>query len=263
MNPKNTELWMVNYRRWEECNTSCMMWLRSFPFEKINIIANHSEQKLENFDESIRDKINIVHNNIRPNWNMGSLAQGWNTAYLNGFYNPETEWIICSQDDVNVFKGWDKKINESNYLMYWSPQGDVIHAIHRDAFLRVGWWDERFRIIKCQEQDYMLRCIKELRKEISIVDNHQWELRYNDVGMLNHWKKHFRTDEIINTEAPAEIMFMTQYNYFMKKWGDVNEIFFNKQWDIKKKVDDLDWYPSWTLNMKQRGLLDESFEFKT
>lgn len=264
MTPENTEIWMVNYKRWEECNTSCMMWLKSFPFRKINIIANHSEQGLERFDKSIRDKINIIYNNIRPNWLMGPLTQCWNTAYLNSFFDDSVEWVICTQDDVNVFSGWDTKINNDNEdrLVYFSPMGDVIHSIHRDGFYKVGWWDERFRIVKCQEQDFMLRCMRELGEEaMSVVDDHQWKLKINDIGLYKNWRKHFRTEEIINTNEPAELMFMTQYSYFMSKWGDVNEIFFNKNWSIDKKVEERDWYPSWTLEMKRKGSLPIDFEF--
>ena len=60
--PENIEIWIDNWKRKEIINTVVNSWLDSFPFEKINIVTNHSSVTIDDFDEKIKDKIKIWNN---------------------------------------------------------------------------------------------------------------------------------------------------------------------------------------------------------
>lgn len=244
--PDNSILWIVNYRRWDECASTVEQWFESFPFKKCIIIANHSGQSLDRFSSKVRPYITIWDNVFRPDFMMGSLAQCWNTCYLNTFL--EYDWAVCSQDDMDIRVGWDSLINNNlTYNTFFAPIGDMVHFQSRRGFSEVGWWDERFRLVGYSEHDYMLRNIQDQPKNVSICDNHKWELHYNDIGLSDYLTESPRTSEIMVTRKECNTLQETREGTFNMLWGaDRDHVFETRQFDIKKKVPDIDWYPSFT-----------------
>ena len=65
---------------------------------EINIINNHTDIRLP---ERFKDKVNVLHNVLRPDWSSGHLSRNWNQALVNGFKSltePDCDVVVCSQD---------------------------------------------------------------------------------------------------------------------------------------------------------------------
>ena len=72
----------------------------SIPNTEVNIINNHSEFEL---NAEFVDKVNVIHNNTRPDWDTGNLARNWNEALLHGFKdlkNPDAKIVVTMQNDI-------------------------------------------------------------------------------------------------------------------------------------------------------------------
>ena len=70
------------------------------------VINNHSEFFIE---EQFVDKVNIIHNNARPDWDTGNLARNWNQALIHGFKdlnNPDCKIVTTMQNDIVLSPNW-------------------------------------------------------------------------------------------------------------------------------------------------------------
>ena len=83
---KNLKVYIVTYRRQEVLNDTLNTLFNktdfgSIPDTEVNVINNHTEFKL---NPEFVDKVNVIHNNTRPDWDTGNLARNWNEALLHG-----------------------------------------------------------------------------------------------------------------------------------------------------------------------------------
>lgn len=255
---ENTALWIVNYKRPEAVRQTVQYWLNSFDFEEVNIMANHSSICLEWFPEEIRHKIKIHYNWLRPDWMAGSLAQCWNTAILHSLV--DKEWVVLSQDDVDILPGWADCINNSIYDYYLCPVGDTCQILSLEGFKKIGWFDERFRALGGPEADYELRAIRNCPDNISIWDEHCWQMRHNTVGLEKYIFLSIRTSEVLETRNTHNLTYANAecFDRWNQKWGKhVDTLFYERDYyrDVNPGWDEIDWYPSWTRYMQGLGRL--------
>ena len=128
-------------------------------FKEINIINNHSEFQL---DPHFAKRINVLHNNLRPDFSTGHLSRNWNQALINGFKDletPDCDILMHSQNDVKYYDGWLEKVIDlhQQYDFFAIGAGDCLCSYTPDAVRKVGIWDERYCGIGFQEADYFVR----------------------------------------------------------------------------------------------------------
>ena len=78
----------------------------SIPDTEVTIINNHSEFEL---NDEFKDKVVVLHNNTRPDWDTGNLARNWNEALLHGFKNlnePDAKIVVTMQNDIVLDPNW-------------------------------------------------------------------------------------------------------------------------------------------------------------
>jgi hypothetical protein len=177
--PDNVELWISNWKRKDVINIFAEEWLKSFDFERVNIITNHSSVTIEDFHENIRPKIKIWNNVMRHDDAIGPMVENYNQAYVHTFLSGK-KYCICAHDNMYINSGWVDIIKNTDYDLYMAPQGDQVHLITHEGLKYFGWWDERYATNGNHELDYITRAV---RKEIlnksnraSIVDYHKWDI---------------------------------------------------------------------------------------
>ena len=261
LNPENIALWVVNYRRTEELMITVAGWLNSFPFECVHIIDNHGGRRVEDFPEPIRDKIIIHPNGIRPQWMTGAISECYNAAYINSF--GEKDWVLCSHDDVIVKPGWADIINATSYNVYFAPMGDLVHLTHIDAFKRIGFWNELFRLVGGPEQEAMARCMKFMPEQSSIHDDHFWYLFHNDVGLSDYWVRMERTEEILVTRVEfGQLIDKECFQRYIDIHGvHMDQMFYPRKFQIEPAIKLINWYPSATKRWKEQGRIAEGEYF--
>jgi hypothetical protein len=261
LTPENTALWIVNYRRTEEVTITVLGWLDSFPFETVNIIDNHGKRRVEDFPLEVQHKIRIYPNSLRPEWLTGNISECYNAAYLNTF--SDRDWVLCSQDDVIVKPGWADIVNDTAYNVYFAPMGDVVHLTHFEAFKKIGFWNELFRLVGGPEQEAMIRCMRHIPEETSIYDDHFWYLRQHEVGLQDYWIRMPRTEEILDTRIEfGQLVEAECYQRFIDIYGvHMDDIFYPKDYEHIPQVKYINWYPSATKRWKEIGRIasDEYF----
>jgi len=139
---------------------------------EINIINNHSDIRL---DPKFLNKVNILHNVLRPDWSSGHLSRNWNQALVNGFgslVKPLCDVVVCSQDDSLFRPDWASKLEEihKKYSFVHNGHGDQFHSYLPEAVRHVGLWDERFCGISRQAADYLWRCVMYNKDSSTIQD---------------------------------------------------------------------------------------------
>ena len=87
---KNIKIFIVTYKRSKILNKTLDILFNktdftTIPETEVNIINNHSEFYLE---DRFVNKVNVIHNNTRPDWDTGNLARNWNEALLHGLVHP-------------------------------------------------------------------------------------------------------------------------------------------------------------------------------
>lgn len=206
--PSNVELWLVNWKRAGIVNECAKSWLQSWNFNRINIIVNHSSITIDNFDKDIKSKIKIWNNVLRHNSAIGPTSHNYNDAYIHTFLSGK-KYCICSHDNIKVKKGWSDLIINSDYDVYFAPQGDMVHLMTVEGLKKFGWWDVRYTTNAWAELSYLSTivnkaAIKKIGKA-SLVDIHGWEpnpqlpfvvwngerniLKLNDIGLSDYWQR--------------------------------------------------------------------------
>jgi hypothetical protein len=192
---KSIKVYIVTYKAKEDLNNNLKTLFASdlitsgqYTYE-INIINNHSNFHLA---EEFQDKVNVLHNVVRPDFSTGHLSRDWNCAIINGFQdlnNPDCDILVTSQDDVLWQKDWVSKLIEyhKKYTFISFGPGDCVCSYLPEAVKKVGLWDERFCNIGYQEADYFLR-----------------QTLYNkDSASINDYM-HFRLHNSLSSVKPRE-----------------------------------------------------------
>ncbi len=256
----NSSLWIVNYKRPAELYDTIKGWLYSFPFQEVNVICNGGKSLTDEVIDNFSVPVNLYNNWQNAEWEVDSLAQCWNVAMKKALL--EKDWVVLSQDDVHITPGWHDKINESDYDIYIAPHGDVVQIISLEGFKKVGWFEERFRAIGGAENDYLLRCLKSIPERLSVHDNHIWQMRHNDVGLADHFSSNHTQVALQTRQRNLQFANAECFERWRQKWGGmqfpyIDQLFLNKEYHRQRNPgwEELDWYPSWTLQMKRLGRL--------
>ena len=61
-----------------------------------------------------KNKVNVLHNVLRPDWSNGNISENYNQAFINGIVNlnkPDTEILVTLQNDAVVHPNWCKNLD--------------------------------------------------------------------------------------------------------------------------------------------------------
>ena len=173
------KIYLVTYKGHHRLNKTLKSLLESdidiLDYE-INIINNHTDLRLN--DEFLNnDKINVLHNSLRPDFSDGHLSRNWNQGIINGFKNPnnpDCDMVLNVQDDVLFRSDCFSKLEKlhDKYDLIQNGQGDTFVSYKIEAVKNVGLWDERFCNISYQVADYFYRCKVFYPEKCSINDAH-------------------------------------------------------------------------------------------
>lgn len=174
---KNIKVYIVTYRRPEVLNSTLDRLFnhtdfQAIPDTEVNIINNHSEFVL---NEEFVGKVNVIHNNTRPDWDTGNLAQNWNQALLHGFVNlnnPAAKIVTTMQNDIVLDSSWATNLLKlhQKYTFVTGQLGDNIVSYRPEAVKKIGMWDERFITPANKEADYYIRALI-YNKEKSMIND--------------------------------------------------------------------------------------------
>ena len=113
---KQTKVYIVTYKRSDILNDTLEKLFNSdfgqFLNTEVNVINNHTDFFLK---EKFKNKVNVLHNNLRPDWSNGNLAENWNQALLHGFKSlsrPDAKYVITLQNDTSLHPNWYKNLME-------------------------------------------------------------------------------------------------------------------------------------------------------
>tara|TARA_R100000808_G_C2154909_1_gene166399 strand:+ start:2211 stop:3137 length:927 start_codon:yes stop_codon:yes gene_type:complete len=163
---KNMKVFIVTYRRVEILNKTLDTLFNktdfsSIPDTEVTIINNHSEFELS---DEFKDKVTVLHNNTRPDWDTGNLARNWNEAILHGFKNlnnPDAKIVVTMQNDIVLDPNWATNLLKMHqkYTFVTGQLGDNIVSYLPEAVKKIGMWDERFLTPANKEADYYIRAL--------------------------------------------------------------------------------------------------------
>ncbi len=163
---KNMKVYIVTYRRTDILNKTLDILFNKTDFSlipdtEVNIINNHTEFHLN--DEFI-GKVNVIHNNTRPDWDTGNLARNWNEALLHGFKDlsdPDAKVVVTMQNDIVLHPNWATNVLKlhKKYTFVTGRLGDNIISYLPEAVKKIGMWDERFLTPGNKEADYYIRAL--------------------------------------------------------------------------------------------------------
>ena len=187
---------------------------------EVNVINNHSKFVL---DEHYKERVNVYHNHLRPDFSTGHLARNWNQAIINGFeslQNPACELLIHVQDDIYWKKDWISKLLPimERRSFYQSGNGDAFCCYRAEAVVKIGLWDERYSNIGYQEYDYFLRAVVYNGDKTSINDigdcaRSPWNPEEQVVDYVH------RDDDKHRSHQESVAYHPISAKVFMHKWG--------------------------------------------
>lgn len=139
---------------------------------EVFVINNHTNFSLH---DDFKNRVTVLHNNLRSDFSTGHLSRNWNQALINGFESlrhPVCDIVVTNQDDTKFAPNYIHTLLElhSKYALVQFGWGDNFISYTPRAVKRIGLWDERFCSIAYQEADYLLRSALFLRDEVSIND---------------------------------------------------------------------------------------------
>lgn len=255
---KKIKIFIVTYKRKEVLNELIDNIFES-DFSKIentevNIINNHS-----NFDlySKYSDKVNVIHNQTRPDWSGANLGENWNQAIINGFKslrNPDTEILVTLQNDCVLDKNWASNLLKMHekYNFIAGEFGDNIVSYKSDAIKKIGLWDENFSGGGHREADYYLRALC-FNKEKSLINdvmhgrvwnpnNDYLKLDIPDGRNINKELKRRPDDEEheqISIGIRGSVLNRYNVEYFYQKWKNTHYVELIKSKWIKNWPSDL------------------------
>ncbi len=137
---KNIKVYIVTYKRNDVLNETLDRLFNSTDFSlvkntEVNIINNHSDFYIK---DEFREKVNVLHNMTRPDWDTGNLARNWNEAIINGFVdlsNPECKILVTMQNDVVLHENWTSNLLKlhKKYTFITGQYGDSIVSYRPEA----------------------------------------------------------------------------------------------------------------------------------
>jgi len=247
-------IWIVTYNRPDALNQAISDFLESTPENvPINVISNHSKL---NLFKDYGSRVRVWMNNLRSDESWGYLSRNWNQCFYLGLR--DYEWILCSQDDVRVKKGWIELIQQNpHYDFYTASYFDVVFMLNQSAFKKIGWFDERFIVMDYHDNDYLRRAYQKLgREKICAEDKHGWMLNGKFTGFINpinlskYWihspeEGYKQPDDHPRGRGKEVIHNRANTNFLYEKWGAIIKIN-HQELNLKQRIPDIDWYPWFT-----------------
>jgi GT2 family glycosyltransferase len=136
---KNIKIYIATYRRTDVLNETLDRLFNKTDFAQVpntevNVINNHTEFHL---NEQFEGKVNVIHNNTRPDWDTGNLARNWNEALLHGFRdlkNPDSKIVTTMQNDIVLHPNWTANLLKMHqkYTLVTGQLGDNIVSYRPD-----------------------------------------------------------------------------------------------------------------------------------
>jgi len=186
---KFMKIYVVTYKRSDVLNDTLKKLFDSdfsnLENTEVNVINNHTDFYL---NEEFKDRVNVLHNTLRPDWSNGNLGENWNQALLDGFRdlnNPDAKYVVTLQNDTSLHPEWSSnllKMHEKfNFIV--GKFGDNIVSYTADAVKKIGIWDENFFGVQYKEADYWLRALI-FNKEKSCIDDSLHGIELNNENAL-------------------------------------------------------------------------------
>tara|TARA_R110000824_G_scaffold40831_3_gene122008 strand:- start:293 stop:1228 length:936 start_codon:yes stop_codon:yes gene_type:complete len=174
---KKMKVYIVTYKRSDILNDTLEKLFASdfssIPNTEVNIINNHSAFFLK---PEYENKVNVLHNVLRPDWSNGNVSENYNQAFINGVVDlnkPDTEMLVTLQNDAVVHPNWCKHLdilfNQKGYTFVTGLCGDTITAYKPEAIKKIGMWDENLPA-QYKETDYFLRALIHNKSKSCIND---------------------------------------------------------------------------------------------
>ena len=243
---KNIKVYIATYRRSDVLNETLHTLFNKTDFSdipntEVNIINNHSDFYL---NEEFVDKVNVIHNNARPDWDMGNLARTWNQALIHGFRDlnkPDAKIVVTLQNDVVLHPNWSTNLLKMHkkYNFVVGQLGDNIVSYRPEAVKKIGMWDERFITPHHKEGDYYIRALI-YNKENSLI---------NDIshGRLLNNKDALPLDTSDYRGAEGDWSIYKQRDIIKEGWYHGTQIFYWKWKDTwKKQPSYYGWLTRWS-----------------
>jgi len=243
---KNIKIYIATYKRTDVLNQTLDTLFNktdfiNIPNTEVNIINNHSEFVLN--DEFV-DKVNVLDNQVRPDWDMGNLARNWNQALIHGFKdlnNPDAKIVVTMQNDIVLDPNWSTNLLKMHqkYSFITGQLGDNIVSYRPEAVKKIGMWDERFITPNNKEADYYIRALIYNKNKSMINDlSHGRLLNHHDALPLD-------TSEYLG--SAGEWMKYKKSDLIQEGWFHTSQIFYWKWKDTwKKQPSYYGWLTKWT-----------------
>lgn len=194
----------------------------------INVINNHSDFLIDNKFE----KINVMHNILRPDFSTGHLSRSWNQAIMHGFknlLNPNSDIVVICQVDTIFNKNWLLTLIDlhQKYNFITAGWGDAFSSYTVDSIKSIGLYDERFCNIVHQECDYFTRALIFNKDKSSINDFHHNRIlnpflkSSNDISFI--YRKNSNTNITWNSTVECHNhltnFLLSKYSEDPRKWN--------------------------------------------
>ncbi len=251
-------MFIVTYKRERSLNENLRtLWegVENPELLDVLVLSNHPEVAID--EANLRENLRVIVNTTRPAGARGYLARDWNFGILDAFGDwtnaRETLWCVLVQNDVTWVQGWDRALrDERRFDLISQPTGDQAIALNIDAVRRIGFFDECFSVISCQEHDFLTRAALTLRERASINDDHGGDLlaaSWNPIGEL--FTVATNSFALANDDAPNQLFFTGElFRLFASKW-EINwkELFYDRARVLSSQIDkiqvppEVNWYP--------------------
>jgi hypothetical protein len=264
---KKMKIYIVTYKRSGILNDTLKKLFESdfstVANTEVNIINNHSEFSL---NPEFKEKVNVLHNVLRPDWSNGNLAENWNQALLGGFRdlsNPDTEYLVTMQNDTSVHREWCSNLLEMHrkYNFIVGRYGDNLVSYTAESVKRIGMWDENFSGIGYKEADYWLRALIHNKNNSCINDTlHGIELNNENALELDTTQDR-RFEEELDSKTKEKVLKRKpddseQREIWSKSRGGIYKLhawnYFKYKWDNTwiSKPEKIGWVKYWSDEFK-------------
>ncbi len=230
----------------------------------VHIFSNHPDIALdaENRKSYEEGNIFIMYNTLSDPEATSYCARSWNNIFMKCFKTEEEglfiqdDTLIRSPDAFKNFITYHKDL----YDYIQGPAGDQFFYMRKCVLEKVGFWDERYLGCYCGDADYEKRVYNAWDKNrISIVDTHDWGIRHNDIGILNHIptdigskacdpnyvNQHHELENVLGAETNLSLQ--QSQSHFKAKWGTpgngingIGSIFHHIN---PQRFPEIPWYP--------------------
>lgn len=186
---KFLKIYIVTYKRSDILNDTLERLFSSdfvnYKNTEVNIINNHTDFSL---NKQFENKVNVMHNTLRPDWSNGNLAQNWNQALIHGFKDlrkPNSKFVVTFQNDTSVHPNWCSNLIKmhENFNFIVGKYGDNLVSYTPEAVKRIGIWDENFFGVQYKEADYWIRALA-FNREYSCINDVLHGIELNNKNAL-------------------------------------------------------------------------------